>query len=437
MPASLDHPAPARATSAPSSALASSTVAGVQARRWQQMERLLAGLLVVVVAMRFQVGGNLTVGDLLAWAMVPMWLPVLRRYRGALLLLGTGLLACASCYYLTRVAAVDHHVNMKLAWAVIKMVGSLVASVGIILWARTRLAPAALFTLYGLGMLVARPTNAKLFAENPWKFHVSVPMTIIVVALVQSERRPRTTLAALAGFAALCTLTDARSNLSVLVLTMVLVMWRLLPGFRTRRSTVLGTLFTLGAVGIAAYYALQAAILDGALGEETRARSVEQLRQSGSLIAGGRPELGASRALLELRPFGFGGGTYLNTHDLLVAKDGMLELGYDPNNGYVDRFMFGRGIELHSTTFDLWAWCGIGGVLLAAVVLGIVLAGLGHRLNTAPVAGAVPIFCSLLTLWDLLFSPYFSSLPVMVLVLATALVSRDTPHPSRPRRILR
>lgn len=400
---------------------------------WGTAEWALAAFCIFLVAARVPIGGNLVASDPLSWLLLPLWLPVLRRFRGARTLVVVGLLACFASWMLTRYASVDHHVSMKQNTAVVRIIASAVTGFGLLLWAREQVRLQHFLAIFGIGLIAAGPSNAGLFAENPWKFGFSVPITLIVVGLFASQKRPRATIGLLVFFGLLCALTDARSNLSVLLLTIVLISWRLLPGVRSRRSTILGTLATLGAVALAAYYALEAAILDGALGEETRARSEEQLRISGNLLLGGRPELGASTALFQHRPLGFGGGTFLTRPELNVAKDGMAALGYDPQNGYVERFMFGRGIELHSMVFDLWAWCGLLGLLFAALIALNVLVVLGHQLNTSPVSGAAVVFVALLTLWNLPFSPWLASISILVLVLAAGLPRRESTLP-QPRR---
>ena len=407
--------------------------------RWILAEQMLAIFCTFVVAARPKLGGGLVAGDPLAWVLIPLWVPVLRRYRGASSLVGLLLIACCSSWMLTRFASADHHVSMKLNAEIIKLLLSTATSVGLLLWVREHLDQKYVYLVFGLGMVAAGPSNRALFATNQWKFFWSVPLTVVIVGWLASELRPRLTLALLGVFGALCMLNDARSNFAVLLLTMVLVVWRLLPRVHSRRSTVAGTLAMMGAIAASAYYGVQAAILDGVLGESTRARTAEQLQASGSLLMGARPEFGASTGLLQLRPGGFGGGTFLTTNDLVAAKDGMKLLNFDPNNGYVEKFMFGRGIELHSMVFDLWAWAGPVGVLVALVILAQTLFLLGHQLITEPAAGAVLIFVSLLTLWNLPFSPWLASMPITILTLGVGLVRRQTRRlpgaaPSTPRR---
>ena len=42
----------------------------------------------------------------------------------------------------------------------------------------------------------------------------------------------------------------------------------------------------------------------------------------------------------------------------------MSALNYDPNNGYVEQYLFGQGYEVHSVLGDLWIHFGVAGALL-------------------------------------------------------------------------
>ena len=72
---------------------------------------------------------------------------------------------------------------------------------------------------------------------------------------------------------------------------------------------------------------------------------------------------------------GFGVGENPTPGDAYVAKAGMAAIGYDPNNGYVEHDMFGSGFELHSVFGDLWAHCGLVGLVLAAYLFVFVVRG--------------------------------------------------------------
>ena len=208
-----------------------------------------------------------------------------------------------------------------------------------------------------------------------------------------------------------------------------------------RRST-LRTLAAIGLAAFVAYNAVQTFILDGWLGAATQERSEAQIELSGSLIAGGRPEMGASSALLAFNPWGFGSGTIPTFSDVLVAKTGMRSLNYQPNNGYVENYMFGGGFEVHSLLGDFWLRFGIvGAVLLVALVL-TSLIGAARRLSAGTAAG-LTMFLAIQVAWDALFSPlFFTSLNTLTLavVLTIAVKTRPelpVPHLHRSRIVER
>ena len=173
-------------------------------------------------------------------------------------------------------------------------------------------------------------------------------------------------------------------------------------------------------VGVGGYFLIQAALLDGALGENARARSVAQIERSGSLLTGGRPELGASIALLTARPWGYGSGVFPTGEQIQTAKRGMVTLGYDPDNGYVNRYMFGNGFEVHSLTGDLWILFGLSGLALAVLLALAVGSSLITRLASGT-ASAVGAFLALRLLWDLAFSPIGSAALTLAVTLAVLL----------------
>ena len=119
----------------------------------------------------------------------------------------------------------------------------------------------------------------------------------------------------------------------------------------------------------------------GTLGEDAQNRTIAQSSSSAGLLLSARPELGASWALFRNRPWGYGAGVKPRFEDLWVAKQGMAALGYDPENGYVENFMFGGRIELHSGLMDMWAAASIPGGLLLLLIAGMTLAAMMRDLG--------------------------------------------------------
>ena len=113
--------------------------------------------------------------------------------------------------------------------------------------------------------------------------------------------------------------------------------------------------------------------------------------------------------------------------DVLVAKSGMAALGYEPNNGYVENYLFGSGFELHSVIGDFWAWYGIPGLVLALLLVAFFVSRVSV-LVTARSASALVLFLVIKMMWDLMFSPAETSLTTLVLgmaLLAPLTVRRD------------
>jgi hypothetical protein len=190
-------------------------------------------------------------------------------------------------------------------------------------------------------------------------------------------------------------------------------------------------LFGFGVLAAVIYNVGQALIIGGYFGAQTRARSLRQLDTAGSLILGGRPEIAGTLALMRDRVWGLGAGTMANHHDITVAKTGMAAISYDPNNGYVDNYMFGNGFSLHSITGDLWADFGIVGLLLSLLIFALVLRSVGQAVANR-VASGLLLYTSFLTLWNIVFSPWWSAIPILMLTLALTVVARELPEASPP-----
>lgn len=107
-------------------------------------------------------------------------------------------------------------------------------------------------------------------------------------------------------------------------------------------------------------------------------------------------------------------GVVPNVADVNIAKSGMMAINYDPNNGYVERYMFG-GIEVHSVIGDLWLRCGLAGLVFALVMLGVIVFGAATRLANDN-GRALTTFLAIQVTWDAMFSPfYYPAVQVLML----------------------
>ena len=411
--------------------------------------KIIAVIVLVLLGLRVELPLGMTVDYLLAAALFPLWFPILGRYRGASTLMLVGLVAIGSGIWLSAFASQTHVIALgELAGNSIGLLGIL-CSIGFLLWARSVLPDSWVALWLGLGLLAGVSTDNERFFDNPWRFGFSFAVTVVVLAVAHILNRRFNRrwfdLVAVLALAALSVVTDARSSFAILFLAAILVAWQMRPArrLRSRRLRSMrvrsggGVIVAIGVLAVITYNLGQAAIAAGLFGEATRMRTVDQLNTAGSLILGGRPELAATVSLMAHQPYGFGAGTVPSPADVLVAKTGMASINYAPNNGYVENYMFGGHIELHSVLGDLWARFGIAGLLLAAVILFLVLRGVGVAV-AANRASGILLFLVVNTVWVLFFGPLYSAARLLLLAVALALIPKDSlvpkPNNQRPPR---
>ncbi|MEP6629671.1 MAG: O-antigen polymerase [Lapillicoccus sp.] len=397
---------------------------------WTAAERILALLACLVVGAQIPVTQQIGSAVVLGVVLAPLWLRVVSRYAWGFAPFVLGATALVSGWLLTEDARSTHATSTSALLGYSLLFLSLITGIGVLLWARTLLGRGAA-TWFGLGLLahaaLAPPT------PNLWKYTLSVPAAVLLLALAAWRRSRLLEGVALVGLIAVSALRDSRSLASMLVMALALVVWQVVRGWLRLRSTALRTMVTVALLGVATYATMQALILDGYLGDAARERTLQQLDASGTLITGGRPELGASAALIARQPWGYGTGTMPSSTDLLVAKSGMSSLNYDPNNGYVERYLFGQGYEVHSILGDLWIHFGIAGAVLGLTLVGMIVSGAASRIAVGS-ASALVLYVTVQTVWDQLFSPFYTeSIAVLMLAVAlTAVPRRPRPSPPSP-----
>lgn len=390
--------------------------------------KIVAALACVIIAARVTLLQGVTAGIVLSLLLLPVWIVAMWRMRGGSAIVSFGGLAMISGLVLTDFFSGDHPTSDSMAQQNTFALLGLLCGIGVVVWARTILGTAATALSYGLGLVAGLALHG-VNTDNIWKFDLSVPATVVVLALCMLSRKLWLEVLALLLLGVVSALNDSRSAGSMLLVAAALVVWQAVSSRLSKSSSTVRTLAVFGFTAVIGYSALQSFILEGWFGRAAAVRSEEQIAQSGSLILGGRPELGASSELIAANPFGLGSGTLANGIDLTIAKTGMARLNYDPNNGYVEKYMFGNGFEVHSMLGDLWIRFGLFGAALLIVLL--VVVGLGTARQVAQrQASGLTIFLTIQVFWDSLFAPFFST-SIATLILGVALVM--VPRPQRSR----
>lgn len=394
-------------------------------------ERALAALLLYCIGTGQRLGSGLadgfTVGGVLALVMFPVWVRSLREYWGARVLTGCGALAVASGLILSDLALPEHAVGRGLSVYDSMLLVDVLTGIGVILWSRQLMPVSYVGLWFGLGLLcslVLAPDSA--LATDPWKFGGAVATAVVVLSVVNRPGRRIWEFTLLLVLAGLSITFDSRSYFATFLLAAMLTGWQSRPQLSSRRAAWTWTVAMMAGLAVVIYYLGTTLLVGGYLGKAAQARSVQQIDTAGSLILGGRPELAASLALFEYHPSGFGVGVAPTMRDVLVAKAGMAKINYDPNNLYVEQFMFGGHIELHSTTGDIWAHYGIAGLLFVVVLAFLVLRGLAESISRRT-GSALLLFLSCWTFWNLLFSPFLSAAPTLMLAVGLALGAHRAP----------
>jgi hypothetical protein len=406
-------------------------------------QRYTASVLVPVLAafaagVHYAFANGVTISLLVALVLAPVWLTHLSRFRGILQILLIGVLAIISGVVLTTLDPLRAtEVRILLLPSSFQLL-SIISSIGMLVWVRGHLGPHVTAIVYGLGLIVNVVVTTGVSQTNAFKFSFSLPVVAVALGIAGLSKRRWAEVVWLVGLTGMMLVwADSRSMAAVLVMTIVVVLWQRLSrpdaSWRARPWT---TSLLLALFGLAVFQAMQAIILEGVLGEAAKDRSQLQIDTAGSVVAGGRPEVGATIALLRLQPWGFGSGVLPTSSDVWIAKSGMHELNYDPNNGYVAHYMFASGFEVHSVLGDLWIRFGIFGALLALAIVGYCIYSAASRISTRS-ASALLVFLTVNTVWDLMFTPLHTASNMFVLAVTLAALPRRTEPSPKERTPLR
>lgn len=393
----------------------------------------VAAIVILLLGMRIELFAQVTVGMILAIMLIPCWFPALRKYRGAHGIMLLGVAALGSGVLLYAASSSDHVTNVTLLVSQTSVMVELLVGAGVLIWARELMSDGWVAGLFGVGLLIGLSPDSSLFSSNPWKFGFSTGVTVIALALAHHTRKRWLELVVIASLVFVSARTDSRSSFAILALTFILVAWQLRTTRSIRGGTGLRFVFGLAAIGIVVYGVGQSLILNGYLGDSAQQRSISQIDASGSLIVGGRPELAATAALMAERPFGFGTGVVPSFADVTVAKHGMQGIGYQPDNNYVESYMFGDRFELHSVVGDLWAEFGLAGIVFTLALVGYSIRGLSYGIAHRTMS-SVMIYFVIRGFWNMLFGPVYGSAILLLPLVGLVLIRQAEHHQTQSPR---
>lgn len=383
-----------------------------------QSELIVAGLATALVAVRVQLPLTAPLGLVVALVILPVAVRHVSRYKTVLVFVIVTVMAVVAGILITSATTGPTSTSLMIAQSLYLL--GLPATLIVLLWSRTVLGTRRMILMFSLGLL-ANIVLSGIHESNPWKFSFALPLTLFLLSTrhVYGRRFPQ--LLTAVALAIVCIVFDSRSAAGFLLIAAALTLFqerRVLKDASDGRVALRWLTFAqIIGVAAGAYYLLQAAILEGMLGDEIRARTQSQIDTSGSILAGGRPEMGASAALIGENPWGYGSGALPSPSQILTAKSGMAQLGYDPDNGYVENYMFGGSFEVHSVLGDLWISFGPLGAVVAILAVVMIVRGMVSAMG-AGVLATVATYLAIRSLWDFGFSPFYSSVTLMALAIA-------------------
>jgi hypothetical protein len=398
---------PPRVTAAPEVAEARPTQDGDAARA---ITALVAQAGVVAAGLHMWLAKGINIATVAAVVTVPLWWPVLRRYRSMPTLMILTPLALGWGVVLAMLSSSGHSIDSNNSVIFIGSVVAGVAAVVLCLWARDFVSVHQVALLFGVGALM----GVVLRGGSTWKFDLSVPVTFIVLGLVGRSRNRLIPAGAVIALGLYGVTQDSRSYFAFCLVAGLLTVWQgfLRPSDPTasRARRWLPALL-LALLGFAIYTSLTFLMTNGYFGAELQQRSTQQIQSTGSLIAGGRPEWAATKQLVILTPQGYGIGVVPSWHDVQAGEFGLSTINV-VGDAKRTEYMFVGAFELHSIAANLWASCGWAGLVLAGFVIYCLARNLTFLL-AARSASTIVIFSSALALWSMLFGPLYTDwLPV-------------------------
>lgn len=382
--------------------------------------RLVAAVMVALAPAAALGLRNVSPGILLFVAALPVvlsrvWaIPETRR----LLYVATAAVVAAPVMAWGSLSDQSRSLDADAALGVIRIFASGMAIFCILVWGRQVLGDRATALLFGAGVMVQGLMILNTSELNAWKYALAYPTAIVLLALVNGRQA---TFIALLSLAAVSAIFDYRSFIGICFLTLILYGWS--ERSRAKPRTVIRVLLVAAAFAAGVYKALGYLARHGHLGSSIQARTSDQVADGRSLIMGGRPEWAGAWELFRERPMGYGPGVTPNLSDMQSVKSGLADVGASTSGHYVEEFMLGRHIELHSVLSDLWVDFGAVGIAFAVLLVAVVLRGFAGRVSVGRLDGLTTLMV-VTGIWYLGFSPR-SGLVVVVCAAAFMVPARS------------
>src|SRR6267378_1857815 len=266
------------------------------------------------------------------------------------------------------------------------------------------------FILYGAGLILGGVLTFFIApgvyaADNPWKFGLGPPITLLVclVAGMIARRSQVAAVTMLAAIGAINLFLGFRSLGALCAVAAIYSFFQLSPRLadsrlRKRRTVLTIAVLAAGVWGISAIYVH--GVQRGWLGEAEQEKYAMQSSGAAGVALGGRSNfLASSAAIFDSPLLGHGSWSKDPMYKAIMLAS-MAELGYENLEGYEEDL-----IPSHSYLFGAWVESGIVGAVFWFWVLWLTAGALIRASGREPL---LPFFAyiGMFLMWNVLFSPY-------------------------------
>ncbi|MDQ0240162.1 hypothetical protein [Arthrobacter bambusae] len=386
---------------------------------------VMALLVAATLGLRSPISSWLSIGEILALLALPVTLLTLRKSRVWVLIIGVASLSGLYGMLLASWSlAADPSRHLDPSRQIFDL-GSLVGLVTMTLagvWCIQILGTTKFLAAWAVGMIPVAVWGNSVFSNNPWKFGLALPVSLLIFIALGTRFRGSRVLA-VAIISIICLFFGYRSWLLIVLIAFVSILvaqdsskWRS-GRWRTllKGSVIAGVAWALSGL------VLQL-VLDGVLGPSLRDRTNLQIQWGdGNLILGARAEWGAALGLFGSNPLGYGVGVTPSNTDWTIAVRSMYMPEGLQDTSNVSGYFRAGAIEFHSVLWNFWSHYGWAGFLFWGIILGIIVFGFfviqTQSISTVNFVPHATILISLV--WDLFFSP--TVLPNIAAALAVAI----------------
>lgn len=262
--------------------------------------------------------------------------------------------------------------------------------------------------------------------DVPWKFGFAYPTTLFAAWLASSvwaRRSPTRSVVVMSAIGGLNLILGARSLGAICLLVAAIALRGRRPANSKRRQVFVPLLLVAG-LSIGGAFAYGAMASSGALGQAAQTKYLEQAQGSAGIVIGGRPETVVGMIALTDSPVIGHGSVPTATQDLRSRADSMLTaMGYRLQLAALWRM---DTIPVHSGLLQAWVWHGLGGVAFWIWILVFASRYLVNTFRAESSVDCLVLYLSILTVWDVLFSPFGGdrrlAVPLVILFLCSSAV---------------